>query len=298
MIQLMKILDYVTSPKTMISSRFQSNGTTKTQGGDKEYVGDLEFVHDSIRIKDKIIKSLNITNGTTRIQNCEIQGKTELMNGITDFSNSTLSDIDGQNQTISVVDSNLKGEFHNMNNADPTFDASLQSTVNTTIIRTNMYGNIKNYNGVIEITDSKINGNIKISNGTLVLKNTAVQGDIAVSNGKLHIENSSTKKATIPTNLLTLNGENFIAELNLTNNAKIEEFRDLKLISGNMMVKRKHPHEPKPTNNHFILKNGTSLNGIVTFTESFGTIILEEGANFKGKVINGNIIKKGLKHLH
>lgn len=260
-----------------------------------EYNQKTVFFNKNIKIHNKILNSLDLMNGNTDIFNSEINGKMNLSNGKTRILNSKTPNIRCHNQSILIKDTDVIGELYNMNNRNSTIRFGIIEP-STAIINSTIYDNIDIVNGHTKIAGSTINGDITTKKGNLIIGNSDIKGKIEIYNGALVTKNNHLNIVHLPINCLDLHGENTIEDLYL-DFPRTSNYSHPSELIGRILANSGGKCCTNNLNPDFILKKGTILTGNVHFLDKYRNLIIEEGAKFFGKVINGTIIASNIKKL-
>lgn len=222
------------------------------------------------------------------------------------FSKSVDSPIKSMSGDIDITESKIKGKISNMSG-----DVCVSSS--------SVNGNIENMSGKVKISEnSAINGHINNTSGSIILSKSSVSGDVFNAKGKVLVRDSVVGGTlTAKPEKLFLEGNNKINELVLTGVKKaaaqdVEQIKAdlakqgifignighvnnacgsviINTFCGNELKSTKIVSSDKPL--EFILPKGSTINTIKFDADKQGTLILDKGAKFLGKIING-VIKR------
>ncbi len=220
-----------------------------------------------------------LTNGSINVENCTYNGNLETMFGEIFVHNcpALKGNLANSSGNINIDNSKITGNIENAM-------GYIKITGNSTID-----GNIKNETGFIDIDNSRINNgdvtvagdesilfknkshlgeNATIVGANVVVKNSTADGQIKAKKLKL-VDSIINNELQIDTTGLSLEGENKIKKLIFADN-----------------------HPDKDSILIYKLPAGCKLETIIEFDSDYeGTLLIEEGAEFNGQIINGQIEK-------
>ena len=258
-------------PSTQLNSTQQNRNLKNNPKQQVSFNGRYQSINDDIRIKDEVVNELvSTTNGDIKVKKAEINSSINTTNGDIDINNSKVKgNISTTNGSIEVSESPVKGNI-STNNGDIIADTS------------KIIGDIESKNGKISLTDSEIEGVTKTTPKNLELKGKNTLKDLILSEehsgGSIHISGNGSvvSMGNISGSSICIGGGNSGI---IINGKRI----DLNKLSGEAEAKALE----------FTLPKGNKITGMLKFdSKKPGVLLLEEGAEFIGKLINGAV-----KHL-
>lgn len=239
-------------------------------------------------IADLNVKTIRNSYAPIKISNCNIE-TSFIKNDFKDINifESTVrarNRINNNSGNIDILDSKInsrsvKNSHGNISIKDSTLNAQVaNSWGNTEILSSNnekctINGKVSNEWGDItikgETKDNKVivNGNVENTSGHVVIKNAVINGTVRTSGDRIHLSNSEI--------------DNLVIDANYDENP-----------GGNLLTRMIHSiANNKSKEQVFVLKKGCKINGDVKFVCGHGQLIVEEGAEFNGRVKGGELIR-------
>lgn len=248
--------------------------------------------YEDIEICDKnISSSVKSKSGDIYINNSQINNTVSNMSG----------DIDIENSKVNNSISNMSGDIY-ISSSKINGDISNKSGKIRLAEKTVLNGDIENISGAINLNKSDIKGNISTTTGKIILKDSNVKGIISSKPENIRLEGENKISTLILTGFKKFDKETeenidlikaklaqqgiFIGSIKNVNygaTAIVNNFDNGKLVSTEYVEDTK-PYE-------FKLPKGNQINTIKFNSDKKGTLILEKGTEFLGKLING-VIKR------
>lgn len=242
---------------------------------------------EPIKIRGEVVNSpvSNMTGSVKVTKNAKINADISTMTGPVDISDSTVKgDIKTMSGAVDISDSTVG----NIETKSGTVDVS-DSIVN---------GNIKT-DSTITLTDSEVNGKIETSADKLILKGKNTLQDLTITeqggSGITGISQSVTGQrgsgiTGISQSIIGQRGSRITGVSQSISGISGDSVNREIIIDG----KRINPNElgkiAESVVPEFKLPSGNKITGILKFEgKTPGTLLLEEGAEFVGRLINGAV---------
>jgi len=225
--------------------------------------------------------------------------------------NTICEDIDIDGEKVSTPVKSVSGDI----NIDDSILNKGMSSVSgdIAILESSVKGDVVSTSGDIKIFDkSQVRGDVKTISGDIKINNSSVSGDVNSVSGKISLKDTIVDGLikTTPDNL-NLKGENSIRDLVIKSSEPSVIIKDCRLgnvfihsnnvfttsstiiINGQDITKGFSKDNVKKVNQktvEFVLPRGNKILNMLKFdTNKPGVLILEKGAEFLGKLVNGTI---------
>lgn len=241
-----------------------------------------------INHKSVSFKAYNTMSDDIDIFSKKIESPIRSMSGDINIEASEIKgDISSMSGDIDIASSSINGDINNLSGK---IRISEKSMIN---------GNIDNKSGKITLNKSTINGNTSNASGKIILKNSILNGTVTSAPENIELQGENQIKELVLSGFKKATAEDvdkvkadsakqgiFIGKIGHINNTRgtiVTTFVNNKIVSSKI-VPSDAPYE-------FRLPKGNIINKIKFDADEKGVLILEKGAEFCGKIING-IIKR------